>query len=291
MHYYPHNIGDFDKATRHLTRIERSVYRDMIEIYYDTESKLTLDIKSLCRIILARTDEEVTAVEQTLNEFFVPTADGWFHERCETEIEKYKANISQKAKAGIASALAREVKHKLTLDGKLTPVEHPLNERITKQELELELELETRTRNKKQELETLKPKSNTLSPDKSGDSEMQACCRLTWKHFTDAYFKRYNIEPVRNAKVNGQIKLFVDRIGFQDAPHVAEFFVNHNEKYYVQRSHPIDSMLKDCEGLRTQWATNRPMTSTKAHQLDKTASNFDSIEQAKLMMRNRNENR
>jgi uncharacterized protein YdaU (DUF1376 family) len=289
MHYYPHNIGDFDKATRHLTRIERSIYRDMIEIYYDTESKLTLDIKSLCRIVLARTDEEITAVEQMLNEFFIQTVDGWFHERCETELEKYKTNISQKAKAGIASALAREVKHKQTLDGKATPIEQPLNGRATKQELELELE--TRTRNKKQELETLKPKSNTLPPDKSGGTEMQSACRLTWKHFTNAYFKRYNIEPVKNAKVFSVIKLFVARIGFADAPYVAEFFVNHNERFYVQRSHPVDSMLKDCEGLRTQWATNRPMTSTQAHQLDKTASNFDSIQQAKLMMRSRDENR
>jgi uncharacterized protein YdaU (DUF1376 family) len=158
MHYYPHNIGDFDKATRHLTRIERSIYRDMIEIYYDTESKLTLDIKSLCRIVLARTDEEVTAVEQMLNEFFTQTADGWFHERCETEIEKYKTNISQKAKAGIASALAREAKHKQTLDGKVTPAEHTLNGCATKQELELE----TRTINNKQELEPKESNSKEL---------------------------------------------------------------------------------------------------------------------------------
>ena len=76
MNYYPHHIGDFDKATRHLSRIERSVYRDMIEIYYDTESQLTLDIKSLCRIVLAKTNEELTAVEQVLNEFFNKTKNG-----------------------------------------------------------------------------------------------------------------------------------------------------------------------------------------------------------------------
>ena len=30
MNYYPHHIGDFDYATRHLTRVERSIYRVLI---------------------------------------------------------------------------------------------------------------------------------------------------------------------------------------------------------------------------------------------------------------------
>ena len=54
MKHYPHHIGDFDKATRHLTRIERSVYRDLIDLYYDTEQRLTLDVAALCRRIIAR---------------------------------------------------------------------------------------------------------------------------------------------------------------------------------------------------------------------------------------------
>jgi len=48
MNYYPHHIGDFNSATRHLTRIERSVYRDLIELYYDTEAPLSRDVDKLC---------------------------------------------------------------------------------------------------------------------------------------------------------------------------------------------------------------------------------------------------
>lgn len=90
MKHYPHHIGDFDRATRHLTRLERSVYRDLIDLYYDTEQRLTLDMQALCRRIIARTNEEVTAVEQALNEFFTETPTGWYHERCEAEIEAYR---------------------------------------------------------------------------------------------------------------------------------------------------------------------------------------------------------
>lgn len=89
MKYYQHHIGDFDKNTRHLSRIERSIYRDLIELYYDTERPLTLDRAVLCRKILARSNEEATAVEQTLNEFFTETPTGWYHGRCESEIERY----------------------------------------------------------------------------------------------------------------------------------------------------------------------------------------------------------
>lgn len=141
MHYYPHNIGDFNSATRHLTRIERSVYRDMIDLYYDTEQPLTLDLDALCRLLIARSNEERTAVEQVLNEFFTETEQGWSHQRCELEISKYRAQIEAKSAAGKASAAKRAQKHKLPSNSSSTGVQQPYNDCATKQE----------TRNKKQE--------------------------------------------------------------------------------------------------------------------------------------------
>lgn len=126
LKHYPHHIGDFDKATRHLTRIERSVYRDLIDLYYDTEQPLTLDKAALCRRIIARSNEESTAVEQVLNEFFTETPTGWYHDRCEEEIAAYHANTSQKALAGKASAEAKRLKKLQAMNGSSTAVEQPL---------------------------------------------------------------------------------------------------------------------------------------------------------------------
>ena len=56
MHYYSHNIGDFNNSTRHLTRVERSLYRDLIELYYDSEQPL----QSVDRAKLARKDVQLT---------------------------------------------------------------------------------------------------------------------------------------------------------------------------------------------------------------------------------------
>lgn len=122
MKHYPHHIGDFDKATRHLSRLERSVYRDLIDMYYDTEDQLPLDVPMICRKIIARSDEEVTAVQQTLNEFFTKTERGWWQERCEEVLEAYRANTSQKSQAGKASAAKKASKRQQALNARSTDV-------------------------------------------------------------------------------------------------------------------------------------------------------------------------
>lgn len=131
MHYYSHNIGDFNSATRHLTRVERALYRDLIELYYDTEQPLQSDdFDRLARRVLANSDEERTSLGYVLDEFFTNTGDGYRHARCDSEIDKYRANSTAKAKAGKASAEARRAKKQHNL----TPVEQPLNTCATKQE-------------------------------------------------------------------------------------------------------------------------------------------------------------
>ena len=126
--------------------------------------------------------------------------------------------------------------------------------------------------------------------DWSSEDELQAACRSTWKSYSDTYFARYKVEPIRNAAVNSAIKSFCKKIPHHEAPHVAAFFVAHNDKYYVQKTHQAALMSKDAEGLRTQWATNSTMTSAKATKLERTSSNRDAVNQAIEMTRARNQN-
>lgn len=116
MHFYPHNIGDFNNATRHLTRVERSVYRDAIERYYDTECALPgNDMDKLYRVLLCATEEEKAALDTVLSEFFTFRDGAYHHDRCDIEIEKYRSNTSAKARAGKASAAARANKNQHVL--------------------------------------------------------------------------------------------------------------------------------------------------------------------------------
>ena len=126
MNYYQHHIGDFNNATRHLTRVERSLYRDLIELYYDTEKPLTNDVDLLARKIIATTDIEKTALNTILGEFFTSENDGYHNARCDIDIEKYHSNSKAKSKAGKASAAKRR-KHS-------TDVEQVNNKSSTNQE-------------------------------------------------------------------------------------------------------------------------------------------------------------
>jgi uncharacterized protein YdaU (DUF1376 family) len=97
----------------------------------------------------------------------------------------------------------------------------------------------------------------------------------TWDAYAVAYEQRYGATPVRNATVSGQLAHFVKRIGRDESPHVARFFVFHNSQYYVKKMHAVGVMLADAEKLRTEWATNRSITETQARQIDRkqTTSN------------------
>lgn len=111
MHSYQHNIKTFNNATRFLTRVERSLYRDLIELYYDSEKPLPADnFDRLARLVLANSDEEKKALEYVLGEFFTQSGDFYTHDYCDEQIEKFYANTTAKALAGKASAKARQEK-------------------------------------------------------------------------------------------------------------------------------------------------------------------------------------
>ena len=116
------------------------------------------------------------------------------------------------------------------------------------------------------------------APKLAATVEAPSASVAVWNAYSDAYELRYGTVPVRNAKVNGQIGQFVARIAAQEAPHVAAFYVGHNAQFYVRDMHSVGLLLRDAEKLRTEWATNRQMTTTKAQQTDKTATNYGAFQ-------------
>lgn len=91
-----------------------------------------------------------------------------------------------------------------------------------------------------------------------------------WTRYSEAYQARYKTEPVRNAKVNGQLSQLIKRIGEHSAPEVAAFYVWHNDQFYVRARHPPGLLLRDCEGLHTQWKTGQTVTQSQARKIDET---------------------
>jgi uncharacterized protein YdaU (DUF1376 family) len=107
VNHYPHHIGDFNNATRHLTRVERSLYRDLMDLYYDTEQPLpAADFDKLARRLCCD-ETDRPALRDVLNEFFLLDGDVYRHDRCDREIARYHSQIDTARKAGKASAARR----------------------------------------------------------------------------------------------------------------------------------------------------------------------------------------
>ena len=105
----------------------------------------------------------------------------------------------------------------------------------------------------------------TPSPDTSG---LQALCRSSWQAYVAAFQKRYGIEPLRNAKVNAQVKKFCQDVG-ADAPLVLEFYLSHNESFYLANQHAFGFALTNSSQLYTQFKRGRAVTRSDVKAFEK----------------------
>lgn len=113
------------------------------------------------------------------------------------------------------------------------------------------------------------------APAKKNGKRSEPITHAAWAAYAFAYKARYRVDPVRNEKVNGILANLVKRLGESEAPAVASFYVRHNRALYVSSKHAVDLLLRDCEGLRTEWATGRTVTESQARQGDRKQNNLD----------------
>jgi hypothetical protein len=78
-----------------------------------------------------------------------------------------------------------------------------------------------------------------------------------WLAYAAAYRLRYGIFPPRNAKVNAQLKHFLERVPAADAGAIAEHYLGLDERLYVNSAHCVDLMLRDAEKLYMSAKTGR----------------------------------
>ncbi len=134
------------------------------------------------------------------------------------------------------------------------------------------------------------PAGQAGSAGAGGEEEtaLQAACRTTWAAYTEAYEQRYGVKPVRNATVNANVKTLVKRLGHDEAPLVAAWYVaSVNEAFVVKNSHSVGVLVNQAEGYRTQWARGQAVTGTAAQATDRTSANAEAIEETKRLLRER----
>ncbi|MCK6157364.1 YdaU family protein [Moraxella osloensis] len=137
MHYYSHNINDFNNATIHLSVEEECMYHRALAWYYSNEKPLPGDKEKIYRYLRATTKKLQTAVNNILDDFFTEKEDGFHQSRCDSEIAEYQSKQAKAVEAGKASANARRKLNENKTDveqdndNRSTTVQQEINDRST----------------------------------------------------------------------------------------------------------------------------------------------------------------
>lgn len=88
MNFYKRHIGDYLKATSHLSLLEHGIYTRLLDVYYTREAAIPAD--QVARLVGARSKEERAALDAVLAEFFDQVEGVWAQKRCDEEIASFK---------------------------------------------------------------------------------------------------------------------------------------------------------------------------------------------------------
>ena len=94
MHYYQFNIADYRADTAHLSLVEHGIYRQLIDWYYLDEKPIPLETQVVMRRIQLGSDG-LHYLTNVLKDFFILTDNGYYHNRIEQEIERYKTQFAK----------------------------------------------------------------------------------------------------------------------------------------------------------------------------------------------------
>lgn len=128
MHFYMFNPADFNNSARHLSLVERAIYRDLIDMYYHSEQAIdTSDMDKLARRLLCTSEEYRASLEYVLDEFFVKRGKRHHHHRIDKEIKAYRYKNRNAVSNVSGNAVTFDVTQGVTLgnddDTPMTPAE------------------------------------------------------------------------------------------------------------------------------------------------------------------------
>ena len=273
MIYYRRYVADFRADTMALSMMEQGAYDRLLDHYYATEQPIPLALDRAAIICRAVTAKERAAVKDVLEQYFERGPDGWHQKRADHEIamsEKARFNGARNTGKGTGSGTGLPTGSDTgTATGEATG-DRTDDRTGSGQPFSLSTKTSLSTTPPSQPF-TQNPDGAAKTPPSGSPKTRANPANLeTWNAYASAYEKRYGTQPVRNAKVNTHIARFVERVGADEAPQIAAFYLTHSRSIYVAANHDTGLMQRDAEGLRTEWATGRRVTQTQANQADRT---------------------
>jgi hypothetical protein len=256
--YWRRYVERFQLDTQDLTNTELGVYDRLLDYYFGKEQPIPFGrAESIARAI---TSADRKALKLVLGQFFARESDGWHNKRADHEIAMAK------------KARANGIKGDPDYPPDAPPDRPPDSSPEAPPEVGADTPPGMGQPVKPLSLSTTKPPTHLTKGVTGGASPTPTKGAAAWSSYREAYKQRYSVEPVRNARANAILSQLVDRLGAQEAPAVATWYVEHGRALYVTLKHPLGLLLQDCEGLRTEWARGQRVTETEGRQSDRTAA-------------------
>ena len=260
--FQPFYSGDYYRDTRHLSMLQHGAYRLLLDHCWDQKGPLPLDVERCYRICGAVSKEEQGAVASIIGEFFVRMEDGHYNRRMQREIERADALSNVRSMAGKMGyqAKAKHLPSKSQASAKQEPLPPPPPPPPPLQPPQTPASVAPLGSSGEVSPDPSRdpstgPSSGNASRKRSAKPARESKTVDVWNAYNTAYKERYGVDAVRNAKVNGQIAKFVERLGAGEAPGVARSYLANRNNLYVNAKHCTDLMLRDAEKLRTEWVT------------------------------------
>lgn len=96
--------------------------------------------------------------------------------------------------------------------------------------------------------------------------------------YREAFYERYQSDPIIDASVRRQACTLVDRVGQELAENVVRFYLTHNDRWYLKKAHEFKFCLADCKKLCLEMEKNCYIT-------DDSVNNFLNREKSRANSR------
>ena len=272
--YFPFYTGDYYRDTRHLSMLQHGAYRQLLDHCWDQKGPLPLDLEKCYRICGAVSKEEQECVRGIISEFFVCMDDGHYQKRVMEEVAKAEQWSQKSREGGLKSAITRRSKARKGAAAKRNepPLNHPSTTVQPPSVSPSPSPSPSLTPSPTYSGEPPGPPQPTVASGKPARKRaVKPVSGDVWEAYCFAYKSRYQVEPVRNAKVNSQLSQLVGRLG-DEAAEVAGFYVSNRNGLYVASKHCTDLLLRDAEKLRTEWATGNVTHGRDAREEDRLSA-------------------
>jgi hypothetical protein len=101
-----------------------------------------------------------------------------------------------------------------------------------------------------------------------------------WQAYSEAFRGKFGVDPIRNARVMGQMKHFIDRVGQADAPNILRFYLQQHDRWTVQNGHTVAVALQQAEKLAAGYRGAKMITEGEAREIDKRQTSSNNVDRA-----------